>query len=96
MTLTALIESIRAIPHPHASLTVHVESEHIVTALRKGWPAVWSERAWLKGDGTPVKNRDLWELLECETEPHEMRWQQFTADGGSEQTRVIAIATARR
>ena len=65
-------------------------------ALSKGWPSVWRERGWVKVNGTPVKNRDLWELLARETEPHEIRWRQFTQDGGSEQARVITIAAAQR
>jgi ribonuclease HI len=97
MTLTALIEAIRALPRAPAELTVHTESEHIVTALRKGWPAVWRAKGWTKHDGMPVKNRDLWELVAREIEPHQIRWRHLTTfDGGPEQARVTAIAAARR
>lgn len=96
MLLTAVIESIKAFPDAHARLTVNVQSEQIVTALRKGWPAVWKKRGWSNRDGMPVKNRDLWELLACETERHDIRWRPFTSDGGPEQTRVTAIAAGQR
>jgi ribonuclease HI len=96
MTLNALIEAIRALPHAPACLTVHTESEHIVTALSEGWPAVWRAQGWTKQDGTPVKNRDLWELVAREIEPHEIRWQHLTSEDGPEQARVTAIAAAQR
>ena len=58
MTLTALIEAFRTLPNSNARLTVQVDSELIVRALRNGWLAVWLERGWVKQDGTPVNNRD--------------------------------------
>jgi ribonuclease HI len=94
--LTAVIESIRVLPGARRHLTVHIESDHIVNALSKGWPSIWSERAWTKRDGTPVKNRDLWEQLARETERNEVRWRPFTPDAGAEQARVTAIAAAQR
>ena len=51
---------------------------------------------WVKHDGTPVKNRDLWELLAPETERHDIRWRPFDSSEGSQQERVSAIAAAQR
>jgi ribonuclease HI len=97
MALTALIEAIRALPRTPAQLTVHTESQQLVTALRNGWPAVWRANGWTKQDGMPVRNRDLWELVAREIEPHQIRWRHLTlSDGGPEQARVTAIAAARR
>jgi ribonuclease HI len=96
MMLTALIESVRALPASRARLIVHVESGRIVEALSKCWPADWRERGWVKHDGTPVKNRDLCELLANETAPHDVSWRRFAADGTTEQTRVTALAAAER
>jgi ribonuclease HI len=96
MTLTAAIESIRALPDRHARLTVAIDSANVVHALVKGWPATWREHGWTKHDGTPVRNRDLWELLVRETELHEAHWRGFAAEGRPEQARVAAVAAAQR
>lgn len=96
MTLTAMIESIRVLPGTHPRLTVAIDSEHILNALSKGCPTAWKERGWIKHDGTPVKNRDLWELLVSETESQDLRWRRFAPTGRPEQARVVAIAAAQR
>jgi ribonuclease HI len=97
MILTAVIEGLLALPRTSVRVTVHVQPGHVLTALSKGWPALWRERDWIKHDGTPVKNRDLWERLVAATEPREIRWRPFASTGGSQQQeRVIAIAAAQR
>lgn len=97
MTLTAVIEGLLALPRTSIHLTVYVQPGHVLTALSKGWPALWRERDWIKHDGTPVKNRDRWERVPAATEPREIRWQPFAPTGGSpQQERVIAIAAAQR
>jgi ribonuclease HI len=95
MTLTALIEAFRALPSRPARLTVEVDSEHIERALRNGWPALWLDRGWVKADGTPVRNRDLWELLGVEIETHDVSWQSVSDDAGRRQ-RVRDLAAAQR
>ena len=95
MTLTALIEAFRALPSRPARLTVEVDSEHIERALRNGWPALWLDRGWVKADGTPVRNRDLWELLGVEIETHDVSWQSVPDDAGRRQ-RVRDLAAAQR
>jgi ribonuclease HI len=74
---------------------VHIEPGHVLVALSKGWPALWRQCDWIKQDGTPVKNRDLWERLVAGTERRDIRWRPFARSGGSQQQeRALAIAAA--
>jgi ribonuclease HI len=95
MTLTALVEAFRALPSKPLKLTVEVDSADTVHALRNGWPARWLERGWVKQDGTPVKNRDLWESLAVEIEAHDVTWQSVTNDADRRE-RVRGAAAAHR
>jgi ribonuclease HI len=95
MTLTAVTEGLRVLPRTGAGVTVHVEPGHVLIAVSKGWPALWRERDWIKDDGTPVKNRDLWERLVAATERRDIRWRPFRSGGSQEQERASAIATAQ-
>lgn len=72
---------------------MHIESEHILTALSKRWPALWKEHDWLKDDGTPVKNRDLWERASAAIERHDIHWRP---SAGKQRERVTAIAAEQR
>jgi ribonuclease HI len=97
MTLTAVTEGLLALPRTIGGVTVHVQPGHVLVALGKGWPALWRERDWVKQDGTPVKNRDLWERLVVATERRNIRWRPFASSGGAQQQeRVSAIAAAQR
>jgi ribonuclease HI len=95
MTLTAVIEGLGALPLKGTGITVHVDAGHVLTALSKGWPALWKEHDWIKDDGTPVKNRDLWERTAAVIEGHDIRWRSFVSSG-RQQERVLGIAAAQR
>jgi ribonuclease HI len=98
MTLTAVIEGLRALPQNSAAVIVHVQEGHVLDALSNGWPAKWRERNWVKHDGTPVKNRDLWEPLAAGADRHKIHWRPFISseESDQQQERVLAIAAAQR
>lgn len=42
-----------------------LDSEYVLKGLHQ-WSKTWIERKWIRPDGTPVPNRELWELLIAE------------------------------
>jgi len=66
MELTAALELLRAlaaISLPADGLAVKCDSRYVINGLTQYLPR-WKARGWRTADGEPVKNRDLWELLE--------------------------------
>ena len=44
-------------------VTVISDSQYLVHAITKHWAENWQRGGWIKGDGKPAKNPDLWQRL---------------------------------
>ena len=62
MELSAVIEGLSALKEPCA-VTVVTDSKYVFDGVTKGWAAGWRSRGWVKNDGKPALNPDLWERL---------------------------------
>lgn len=60
MGLIAALKYIIDLTNDDTAIIV-TDSEYILNAINNNWPANWSRKGWLKADGEPVKNKDLWE-----------------------------------
>jgi ribonuclease HI len=60
------------------AVTVRTDSEYLRNGITT-WIHTWKKNGWVRkvrGAGKqPVKNRDLWEMLEKLTEKHEIAWE---------------------
>ncbi len=66
MEMTAALELLRAlkvVDVPAEGLKIKTDSRYLLNGLTK-WLPDWKRRGWRTAEGEPVKNRDLWELLE--------------------------------
>lgn len=48
------------------------DSQYVLNALSKGWIAGWKRKHWVTTTREPVKNRDLWEVLDAAVAKHAM------------------------
>lgn len=65
MELMACIKAIAALPKRDGTVALFSDSKYVVNGIAKGWAMGWRKRGWLKSDGKPAINSDLWaELLE--------------------------------
>ena len=62
MELSAVIAGLSALKEPCA-VTVTTDSQYVVNGVTKGWAAGWKKRGWIKSDGKPALNPDLWDKL---------------------------------
>lgn len=60
-----LIAAIEALGRINKAEEVHVYApcQYMVESANKGLPEIWMLHAWIKGDKSEVKNKDLWEKL---------------------------------
>lgn len=62
MELSAVIEGLKAISNVQ-SVVVYSDSSYVVNAFEKRWIDGWEHRNWVKSDGSPVLNSELWRQL---------------------------------
>jgi ribonuclease HI len=72
MELTAEIEALRQIKR---TSVVHITTDSVY--VKQGiteWLPRWKQRAWKTADKKPVKNQDLWQLLDTLVQQHDVTW----------------------
>ena len=45
------------------ALSIYTDSAYIYNCITKKWYVKWRQNGWIKGDGHPVLNQDLWENI---------------------------------
>ncbi|WP_426417476.1 ribonuclease HI [Aestuariirhabdus sp. LZHN29] len=72
MELLAAIKALQALTRP-CQIRITTDSQY----LRKGvteWMHNWKKRGWKTAARQPVKNADLWMLLDEVVKPHSIEW----------------------
>lgn len=93
MELTAAVEALKALSNPRR-VRLYSDSRYLVDGMTR-WVQGWKANDWWKPDGTPVKNKDLWEALEEAAAPHEVEWVWIKGHAGHpENERADALANA--
>ena len=72
MELMAVIEALRQLKRP-VSARVHTDSQYVQKGISE-WIHAWKRRGWKTAGKQPVKNEDLWRLLDAEAARHELQW----------------------
>lgn len=91
MELQAAIEGLKALKQ-----TCEVELTTDSQYVRKGiteWIQNWKKNNWRNAAKKPVKNADLWQQLDAESERHHVTWQWVKGHSGHpENERADALA----
>ncbi len=73
MELTAIIEALKSIKFP-CSIKVYSDSAYVINGFTQGWIYNWMKKNWKTADGSPVKNKDLWQTLYQFTQVHKIEF----------------------
>ncbi len=73
MELTAVIEGLKLLKHP-CKVSLYSDSAYVVNGFLQGWIYNWIKKGWKTADGSPVKNKELWQELYHLTQTHEVKF----------------------
>jgi ribonuclease HI len=91
MELTAVIRAIEALKRP-CDIKVYTDSVYVQKGMTE-WIVGWKARAWRTADKKPVKNDDLWRLLDTLVVPHRVQWiwvKGHAGNAGNERADALA------
>ena len=91
MELTAAIRALEAMKRK-VRIEVHTDSRYVKDGITL-WLPDWKRRGWKTADKKPVKNVDLWQLLDRIAAEHEVSWHWVKGhDGHPENERADELA----
>lgn len=73
MELMAVIRALQSLTKPSV-VTVHTDSRYVMDGATQ-WMKRWKANGWKTSDKKPVKNNDLWLVLDEATAPHQVTWR---------------------
>ncbi|HEX3808497.1 MAG TPA: ribonuclease HI [Rhizomicrobium sp.] len=93
MELMAAIQALKALKLPSHAI-IHTDSRYLMDGAAK-WLSRWKKNGWKTADKKPVKNDDLWRLLDDATAAHKVEWRWVEGHSGHiENDRADALARA--
>jgi len=91
MELMAAIESLKALKSP-CKVELYTDSQYVRQGITQ-WIHDWKRRGWKTADKKPVKNVDLWQMLDEATAQHQIAWHWVKGhDGHPLNERADALA----
>lgn len=97
MELKAVISALSYFKEPK-KIKIYTDSEYVIKGITE-WLPGWKKRNYLTSDGTPVKNKSLWEILEKLVKFHQVKWEKVSAHSGhlyNEKVDKIAKESAKK
>lgn len=93
MELMAVIEALRALKRP-CHVVLYLDSEYVRKGITE-WIQGWKARGWRTAAKQPVKNADLWQILDnlVENSVHQLEWRWVkghSGDPGNERADALA------
>ena len=93
MEMMAAIQALSALKGP-SKVRLHTDSTYLKDGLTK-WIHGWKRNGWKTAAKKPVKNKDLWQMLEEATRRHDIEWvwvKGHAGDPGNERADELARA----
>ena len=93
MELQAAIEALGALKE-RCEVEFHTDSVYVKNGV-SAWMSNWKRNGWKTKEKKPVKNEDLWKLLDAAVAKHEVTWHWLKGHAGhQENERCDQLASA--
>ena len=99
MEMMAAIVALRELQNCEKKIILSSDSSYLVNGIKKGWAKKWRSKGWLKSDGQPVLNIDLWRELLALLEGVDVSFNWVKGHAGNELNErcdQLAVAAARQ
>ena len=80
MELTAVIESLKILKKP-SNIVIVTDSTYVKNGITE-WIFNWKNKGWKTANKKPVKNKELWEELDQESQKHQIKWEWIKGHSG--------------
>ena len=91
MELMAVIQGLQALKKP-SQVRVYTDSSYVQKGMTE-WIKGWKLKQWRTADKKPVKNADLWQLLDTVAAAHQIEWiwvRGHAGNAGNERADALA------
>jgi ribonuclease HI len=73
MELSAVIEALKVIDNKMCPLSIYTDSTYVLKGMSE-WLMGWKSNNWKSSNKKPVKNKDLWVILDSLATTHKIKW----------------------
>ena len=86
MELTAAIEALKAL-RESCEVVLTTDSQYVRQGITQ-WLAGWKQKGWRTAGRQPVKNVDLWQVLDEQTRRHSVDWRWVKGHSGHRENEI--------
>lgn len=86
MELMAAIEALRALKGP-CDVVLTTDSQYVRQGITQ-WMLNWKKNGWKTAAKKPVKNADLWQQLDEESQRHQLDWRWVKGHSGHRENEI--------
>jgi len=86
MELMAAIKALQALSRP-SDVVLTTDSKYVMHGITE-WIVNWKKRGWKTANKKPVKNVDLWQILDEEIQTHSIQWAWVKGHSGHRENEI--------
>jgi ribonuclease HI len=87
MELSAAIGGLAALKR-RCAVTLYTDSKYVLQGITE-WLPNWKARGWKTAAKEPVKNQDLWQLLDAAASTQDIKWIWVKGHSGHEENEYV-------